>query len=91
MGNKLLTTLSNMFTNPNLTDMESRYKLFITKQLKPLLLKVKRFGLEPEVLAKIARIQDIIIYEAGISYYGQDIQGEKKQFGKMVFGIFIVY
>lgn len=78
LGNKLLTTLSNMFTNLNLTDMESCYKLFRAKQLKSLLLKEKRFGFEPEVTAKIARIPDIRIYEVGISYYGRTYNEGKK-------------
>ena len=78
LGNKLLTTLSNMFTNLNLTDMESCYKLFRAKHLKSLLLKEKRFGFEPEVTAKIARIQGIRIYEVGISYYGRTYNEGKK-------------
>ena len=78
LGNKLLTTLSNMFTNLNLTDMESCYKLFRAKQLRSLLLKEKRFGFEPEVTAKIARIPDIRIYEVGISYYGRTYNEGKK-------------
>ena len=78
LGNKLLTTLSNMFTNLNLTDMESCYKLFKTAHLKSLLLKEKRFGFEPEVTAKIARIPHIRIFEVGISYYGRTYQEGKK-------------
>ncbi len=78
LGNKLLTTLSNMFTNLNLTDMESCYKLFRAEHLKSLLLKEKRFGFEPEVTAKIARIQGIRIYEVGISYYGRTYNEGKK-------------
>jgi glycosyltransferase involved in cell wall biosynthesis len=78
LGNKLLTTLSNMFTNLNLTDMESCYKLFKAEHLKSLMLKEKRFGFEPEVTAKIARIPHIRIFEVGISYYGRTYQEGKK-------------
>lgn len=78
VGNRMLTTLSNMFTNLNLTDMETCYKLFRSSYLKSLLLKEKRFGFEPEVTAKIARIQGIRIYEVGISYYGRTYQDGKK-------------
>ena len=78
IGNKILTTLSNMFTNLNLTDMETCYKLFKAKHLKSLLLKEKRFGFEPEVTAKISRIPDIRIYEVGISYYGRTYKEGKK-------------
>ncbi len=78
IGNKLLTTLSNVFTNLNLTDMETCYKLFKAKQLKSLLLKENRFGFEPEVTAKISRIPKIRIYEVGISYYGRTYEEGKK-------------
>ncbi len=78
IGNKLLTTLSNMFTNLNLTDMETCYKLFRADQLKSLLLKENRFGFEPEVTAKIARIPKIRIYEVGVSYYGRTYEEGKK-------------
>ncbi len=78
IGNKLLTTLSNMFTNLNLTDMETCYKLFKADLIKSLLLKEKRFGFEPEVTAKIARISKIRIYEVGISYYGRTYEEGKK-------------
>ena len=77
-GNKLLTTLSNMFTNLNLTDMETCYKLFKTEIIKKILLKEKRFGFEPEVTAKIARMPGIKIYEVGISYYGRTYYEGKK-------------
>ena len=62
IGNKFLTTISNMFTNLNLTDMETCYKLFGTKIIQSLSLKEKRFGFEPEVTAKIAQIHNIRIY-----------------------------
>ena len=78
IGNKVLTTLSNMFTNLNLTDMETCYKLFRADIIKGLELKEKRFGFEPEVTAKIARIKDIRIYEVGISYYGRTYKEGKK-------------
>ncbi len=78
VGNRLLTTLSNMFTNLNLTDMETCYKLFDAKMLKSLLLKENRFGFEPEVTAKIARIPKVRIYEVGISYYGRTYEEGKK-------------
>ncbi len=78
LGNKFLTTLSNAFTNLNLTDMETCYKMFRTDILKSLDLKEKKFGFEPEVTAKIARIPGIRIYEVGISYYGRTYAEGKK-------------
>lgn len=78
IGNKFLTFLSNMFTNLNLTDMETCYKLFKTKTIQSIHLKEKRFGFEPEVTAKIARIPKIRIYEVGISYYGRTYEEGKK-------------
>ncbi len=78
IGNKLLTFISNMFTNLNLTDMETCYKMFKSKHLKSLYLKEKRFGFEPEVTAKISRIKKIRIYEVGISYYGRTYEEGKK-------------
>lgn len=78
IGNKFLTFISNMFTNLNLTDMETCYKLFDAKMLKSLELKERRFGFEPEVTAKISRIPDIRIYEVGISYYGRSYAEGKK-------------
>jgi glycosyltransferase involved in cell wall biosynthesis len=78
IGNKLLTFLSNMFTNLNLTDMETCYKLFNTKIIQSIKLKEKRFGFEPEVTAKIARVPKIRIYEVGISYYGRTYEEGKK-------------
>lgn len=71
IGNYILTFLSNMFTNLNLTDMETCYKLFKSDVIKSLELKENRFGFEPEVTAKIARVKDVRIYEIGISYYGR--------------------
>ncbi len=78
IGNKFLTFLSNMFTDLNLTDMETCYKLFKTDIIKTLNLQEKRFGFEPEVTAKIARIPKIRIYEVGISYYGRTYEEGKK-------------
>ncbi|MBL7813210.1 MAG: glycosyltransferase family 2 protein [Bacteroidetes bacterium] len=78
IGNKFLTSLSNMFTNLNLTDMETCYKLFRRDIVQGLKLKEKRFGFEPEVTAKIARIPEIRIYEVGISYYGRTYAEGKK-------------
>jgi len=78
IGNKFLTFLSNLFTNLNLTDMETCYKLFNTKMIQGLSLKEKRFGFEPEVTAKISRIPKIRIYEVGISYYGRTYEEGKK-------------
>ena len=78
LGNKFLTNLSNVFTNLNLTDMETCYKLCRTSIIQQIPLKEKRFGFEPEITAKIARIPDIRIYEVGISYYGRTYKEGKK-------------
>lgn len=78
IGNQFLTFLSNMFTNLNLSDMETCYKLFNTKMVQSLSLKENRFGFEPEVTAKISRIPKIRIYEVGISYYGRTYEDGKK-------------
>lgn len=78
IGNKMLTFMSNALTNLNLTDMETCYKLVRADIAKSLLLKEKRFGFEPELTAKLARIEDIRIYEVGISYYGRTYAEGKK-------------
>jgi glycosyltransferase involved in cell wall biosynthesis len=78
LGNKFLTALNNIFTNLNLTDMETGYKLFKTSLIRQIHLKEKRFGFEPEVTAKISRIPNIRIYEVGISYYGRTYKEGKK-------------
>ncbi len=78
IGNKFLTTLSNVFTNLNLTDMETCYKMFRTDLIQELALKEKRFGFEPEVTAKISRVKNVRIYEVGISYYGRTYAEGKK-------------
>ncbi len=78
IGNKFLTFLSNMFNNLNLTDMETCYKLFKADILKSIKLEEMKFGFEPEVTAKIAKISKIRIYEVGISYYGRTYEEGKK-------------
>lgn len=78
IGNKMLTFLSNMFTNLNLTDMETCYKLFRREIVQNLPLRENRFGFEPEVTARISRIPNIRIYEVGISYYGRTYEEGKK-------------
>lgn len=78
IGNKMLTFLSNMFTNLNLSDMETCYKLFRTETIQKIKLKENRFGFEPEVTAKISRVPNIRIYEVGISYYGRTYEEGKK-------------
>jgi glycosyltransferase involved in cell wall biosynthesis len=78
IGNKFLTFLSNMFTNLNLTDMETCYKLMDSKIAKKLKLKENRFGFEPELTAKLSGIPKIRIYEVGISYYGRTYEEGKK-------------
>ena len=77
VGNKFLTTLSNMFTNINLTDMECCYKAFKTEIIKKIDLKENRFGFEPEVTAKLAK-KNIRIYEVGIKYFGRKYSDGKK-------------
>jgi glycosyltransferase involved in cell wall biosynthesis len=78
IGNKFLTALSNMFTNLNITDMETCYKMFRTEIIQAISLRENRFGFEPEVTAKISRIPKIRIYEVGISYYGRTYDEGKK-------------
>lgn len=78
IGNKFLTFLSNAMTNLNLTDMETCYKVFRREIVQSLSLQEKRFGFEPEVTAKIARLPKIRIYEVGISYYGRTYEEGKK-------------
>ena len=78
IGNKFLTMLSNVFTDLNLTDMETCYKMFRSDMIKSLKLKEKRFGFEPEVTHKISRVPDVRIYEVGISYYGRTFKEGKK-------------
>jgi len=78
IGNRWLTFFSNMFSNLNLTDMETCYKLFDTKIIQSIKLTEQRFGFEPEVTQKIARVPKIRIYEVGISYYGRTYDDGKK-------------
>lgn len=78
IGNKFLTSLSNIFTNLNLSDMETCYKLFRTDIIQKIKLNEKRFGFEPEITAKISRVPNIRIYEVGISYYGRTFEEGKK-------------
>jgi glycosyltransferase involved in cell wall biosynthesis len=78
IGNRFLTFLSNVATNLNLTDMETGYKLFKREIVQQISLKENRFGFEPEVTAKVARIKGIRIYEVGISYYGRTYDEGKK-------------
>lgn len=78
IGNRFLTFLSNMFSNLNLTDMETGYKMFRTDLIQRIKLEEKRFGFEPEVTAKISKVPGLRIYEVGISYYGRTFAEGKK-------------
>ncbi len=78
IGNQFLTFISNMVTNLNLTDMETCYKVFRREIIQSITIKEKRFGLEPEITAKISKIPNIRIYEVGISYYGRTYAEGKK-------------
>jgi glycosyltransferase involved in cell wall biosynthesis len=79
LGNKFLTTMSNMFTNLNLTDMEVCYKVFRKSVLDQITIKCNRFGFEPEITAKIAKIRPRLrIYEVGVAYYGRSYEEGKK-------------
>lgn len=78
IGNKFLTLLSNMFTNLNLTDMETCYKLFKTDIIKGIDLKERGFGIEPELTSKVAKLRNCRIYEVGISYSGRSYEEGKK-------------
>lgn len=78
LGNKWLTGLSNMMTNLNLSDMETCYKLIRTSIAKNITITEKRFGIEPEITAKLAKVKNIRIYEVGISYYGRTYEEGKK-------------
>ena len=79
LGNMILTFFSNMFTNLNLTDMETCYKVFRKEVLNQIVIKENRFGIEPEITAKIAKIRPRLrIYEVGISYYGRTYEEGKK-------------
>ena len=78
LANKFLTTLSNIFTNINLTDMETCYKAFKREILENIVIEENRFGFEPEITAKISKIANIKIYEVGISYHGRTYDEGKK-------------
>jgi glycosyltransferase involved in cell wall biosynthesis len=78
VGNRLLTLASNMFTNLNLSDMETCYKVFRREVIQSVKIEENRFGFEPEITAKMARIPGIRIYEVGISYYGRTYAEGKK-------------
>ncbi len=78
IGNKFLTLASNMFTNLNLTDMETCYKVFRRHVLHGIVIEENRFGFEPEIIAKISKIPEIVIYEVGISYHGRTYKDGKK-------------
>jgi len=78
IGNKMLTFASNLFTNLNLTDMETCYKMFRREIIQSIDLKENRFGFEPEVTAKMSKIPKIRVYEVGISYYGRTYEEGKK-------------
>ena len=77
VGNKFLTLLSNMGTNINLTDMETCYKMFRREVLQKITIEENRFGFEPEITAKVAKL-GVVIYEVGISYYGRTYAEGKK-------------
>lgn len=78
LGNKFLTFLSNIMTNLNLTDMETCYKLIKTEIAQSITITEKRFGIEPEITAKLSRVPKVKIYEVGISYYGRTYEDGKK-------------
>jgi glycosyltransferase involved in cell wall biosynthesis len=79
LGNKFLTTLSNMFTDLNLTDMEVCYKVFRRSVLSGIRIKCNRFGFEPEITAKVAKIRPRLrIFEVGVAYYGRSYEEGKK-------------
>jgi len=77
IGNRFLTLLSNMFTNLNLTDMETCYKVFRRDILKRITIQENRFGFEPEITAKVAKLR-VPLYEVSISYYGRTYEEGKK-------------
>jgi len=78
IGNRLLTFISNLFNNLNLSDMETCYKLINTSIIKSIDLRERRFGFEPEVTAKLSRVKGLKLYEVGISYYGRTYEEGKK-------------
>ncbi len=78
VGNRFLTLLSNMCTNLNLTDMETCYKMFRREIIQQITIEEERFGFEPEITAKVAKLPGCVIYEVGISYYGRTYEEGKK-------------
>ena len=78
VGNNFLTFLSNMFSNLNLTDMETCYKMIKKEIIQSIEINENRFGIEPEITAKISKIKGVRIYEVGISYYGRTYEEGKK-------------
>lgn len=92
IGNRFLTLLSNMFTNLNLSDMETCYKVFRRDIIQRVKIEENRFGFEPEVTAKIARIPEARIYEVGISYYGRTyLEGKKINWKDGVWAIYCIF
>lgn len=92
VGNRLLTTLTNMFGNLNLTDMETCYKLMRTDHARALRLKEKRFGFEPEITLKLAAIPNIRFYEVGISYHGRTYaEGKKIRWTDGVYALWCIF
>ena len=86
VGNKFLTLLSNMFTNLDLTDIQTGYKVFKAPVIKAIQIEEDRFGVEPEIVAKVARLR-CRIFEVGISYYGRvRTKRAKKLAGAMALG-----
>jgi len=78
LGNKLLTMLSNMATDLNLTDMEAGYKVFRREILAQIKIEENRFGFEPEIVSKVSRIKGVRVYEVPISYHGRTYAEGKK-------------
>lgn len=92
LANKFLTTLSNIFTGLNLSDMETCYKAFRTELLEDIRLKENRFGFEPEITAKLSRIKGIRFVEVGISYFGRTYsEGKKIKFKDAVRTLYCIF
>ncbi|MDX2304263.1 MAG: glycosyltransferase family 2 protein [Microscillaceae bacterium] len=91
LGNRFLTFLSNLCTNLNLTDMECGFKVFKSELIRPIRLREKGFGFEPEVTAKISRIPQIRIYEVGVAYYGRTyLEGKKVNWKDGIWAIYCI-
>jgi len=78
VANGIITLLSNIFTNLNLSDIETCYKVFRSEVIKQMHLKENRFGIEPELTAKVAKIKNVRVFEVGVSYYGRTYEEGKK-------------